>query len=204
MANPIPLWSVTASPAYSFAHPEQDPSRSHLHPPHPGSRPGPPRPVRAPPHGKPHQTSKSNGGIIGAIHQRVFLTGNLLRSDPHHHLSCDSCAHNTQAKPTQLNGQTAAAASTHICRGLTSTNHITFPIYRQPRFGPTLPTLSGCHCCELRHLTAATAMAANSYCKRLGKSPIHSRAMSPTLYNRLPLDNRQRSARIHVADVQTS
>ena len=107
-------------------------------------------------------------------------------------------------KPTQLNGQTAAAASTHICRGLTITNHITFPTYRQPRFGPTLPTLSGCHCCELRHLTAATAMAANSYCKRLGKSPIHSRAMSPTLYNRLPLDNRQRSARIHVANVQTS
>ena len=173
----------------------------------------PPRPPKARKGTAPRQTPSDlqvQWGKIGAIHQRVFLTGNLFRSDPHQHLSCDSydscdsCAHNTQAKPTQLNGQTAAAASTHICRGLTSTNHITFPIYRQPQFGPTLPTLSGCHCCELRHLTAATAMAANSYCKRLGKSPIHSRAMSPTLYNRLPLDNRQRSARIHVANVQTS
>ena len=105
--------------------------------------------------------------------------------------SCDSCAHNTQAKPTQLNGQTAAAASTHICRGLTITNHITFPIHRQPRFGPTCPTLSGCHRCKLRHLTAATAMAADHYHERLGKKPNSLESYVSYSINKRPLDNRQ-------------
>ena len=82
---------------------------------------------------------------IGAIHQRVFLTENLRRSDPHQTFAATAAAAATAAtaaptthkpKPTQLNGQTAAAASTHICRGLTITNHITFPICSQPRFGP--------------------------------------------------------------------
>ena len=94
-------------------------------------------------HGKPHQTSKSNGGKLAPL-IRAFSNRKTPQPRPPPNTSAATAAPTThKPKPTQLNGQTAAAASTHICRGLTITNHITFPTYKQPRFGPTLPTLSG-------------------------------------------------------------
>ena len=139
-SDPIMAGNLVASLPLSATRTNS--TRSHLQPPHPGSRPQPQ--VRKDIANRPHQTFRSKGGNWRHSSAR-FLTEKLPRRDPHQTSAATAAPSTHKPMPTQLNGRTAAAASTHICRGLTITNHITFPIYRQPRFGPTLPTLSGCH-----------------------------------------------------------
>ena len=94
--------------------------------------------------------------------------------------SCDSCAHNTQAKPHGFTAKTPPQLQRTYVEG--SLLQITSPSPYAANLGSaSRPTLLGCHRYDLRRLTAATAMAADTYHKRLGKSPIHSRTMSPTL-----------------------